>query len=213
MPKISATMRLLVALSAISLGLPLGIAYEKKPLERNPRKPVRIRRGSRLEPPPFTTQGRFAGTWHRIAPGVQQAIEIRQDEKGEWQVRLYWRSGPDFLLDTNWEPHHQLNLHGNPASIDIVIDQKRSTPDKLIGRYHLEAVGERDSKMVEDGELEIFRGLNGRQLAWNVDPLERVITVADALYPDEVEHETTTRKLWIFVKTAERLLEWDEIPW
>lgn len=213
MPKISAAMRLLVALSAVSLALPLGLAFEKKPGDRNPRKPVRIRRGSRLEPPHLTTAGRFAGTWHRIAPGERQAIQLRQNEKGEWEIRLYWRSGDDFLLDTNWEPHHPLTLRGYPASIDIVVDQEHSTPDKIVGRYHLEAAGERDSKMVEDGPFEIFRGSDGRLLTWNVDPLERVITVADALYPDEVEHEVTTRKLWIFVKTAERLLEWDDIPW
>ena len=208
----------LVALcAAFGLGSPHQmLAQESLPSDSRsgPRKPTRKQRGSRLEAPPLTADGVFSGTWRRVAAGERQAVQLRRDADGRWEVRLFWSTGSNFLLDTEWETRHEMTLQGYPSSIEIQVDPERSTDEKIVATYRRQAEGERGSKLIETGTLEIFRATRGgRLLVWQIDPLHREVSVAEPLYPDEGHHEEDTRQLWIMEKIANRLVPWDDIPW
>ncbi|MDQ7006128.1 MAG: hypothetical protein Q9Q40_02740 [Acidobacteriota bacterium] len=214
------TRRLLILatlVAALGLGMPLETPAQDVHASESrggPKKPTRKRRGARLEAPPLTAEGVFTGTWRRVAPGERQALHLRRGEDDQWELRLYWTAGSTFQLDTQWETRHEMLVQGYPSFIEIRVDPERSSDERIIASYRREAEGQRGSKLVETGTLEIFRATRGgRLLVWQIEPLHREVTVADPLYPDEARHQEDSRQIWIMEKIANRLVPWDDIPW
>ncbi len=171
--------------------------------------------GVPLQPPPETTAGSFTGTWTRVEPGQRQALQIRQAGDGRFEVRFYWWTADDFLLDTGWEVEHEYRWRGFPGTLAIRIDQERSTPDRLVGRWERRQQGADKSRLREEGPLTIYRtGDNGWKLAMVIDPLTIEASVDEPIAPYEsAGRERTTRRVWIMRRVARRLIAWDEIPW
>lgn len=164
--------------------------------------------------PPTTTEGSFQGTWYRIEPSQRQALQMRQNDAGEWELRFYWTTDLGLEIDTEWAERHEFTYEGFPGAIELEIDEERSTSDELFVRYERRQAGERDTSLVETGEVRIFRSGGGLKIVWLQDPvrLEAKIGEPIAPYEEDVVRRESTR-LWIMNRAARRLIAWDEIPW
>ncbi len=175
------------------------------------------RRGSsqRLKAPAPSSAGHFTGTWSRIAPGERHALHLRKNpQTGDWEIRLYWHTSHDFDIDTQWKAHHEFIYQGYAGVLEIKVDQKRSTDDRIVASYMRRQAGERGSELIETGEISIYRAnILGRTLVWLQEPLIQEVRVKDTLYPDEEFKRFENRRIWIFDKAAERFIAWDEIYW
>lgn len=170
---------------------------------------------TRLKAPAQVDKDRFSGTWARISIGEKQAVLIRKAGDGTtWQLRLIWKNSEGFEIDTNWDERHEYTYKGYPGIVELKIDQERSSDDRLVVNYFREQQGARKSTMTESGDLVVYRsGTRGRQLVWFQEKLVQDVAVGEALYPDEQLRRFTDRRLWLFEKSAERALQWDEIYW
>lgn len=164
--------------------------------------------------PTATSVGEFTGTWARVEPGQRHALWIRQ-QNGEWQARLYWRVAEGFSVDTEWKQRTEFDYRGFPGSIELRVDNQRSTDDRLLVAYKRTQSGEKGSLLVEQGELNLFRSsYNGRALVWQIDPLQRRLTVEQAMTPEEEDSGIVeTQQVWTFMKHSIRMLLLDELYW
>ncbi len=166
-----------------------------------------------LVPPPGS-EGEFGGTWWRREPAHDQAVWLRKGDDGRWQIRFYWKTDENFLLDTNWAEHTDFTFKGKPGVFEIAIDPKLSTDDRLVARYLRRQQGARDTQLLEEGELAIYRSAEGQNLVWLQEKLRAHVSIAEPIAPyQEDEQVTESRRLWIFQRAAKRLLALDEIPW
>ncbi|RMF70698.1 MAG: hypothetical protein D6738_15465 [Acidobacteria bacterium] len=170
---------------------------------------------SAQEPPQPTDTGTFLGTWARVEPGQRQALQVRRTDDGRWEVRLYWWTSEDFLVDTGWTGAVDYRWRGHAGRIALEVDQQASDGSRIRARWSREQDGERASHLSEQGPVEIYRaGQRGEKLAFVVDPLRLSVEVGEPIAPYELDaRERTTRRVWIMRKVSRRLIGWDEIPW
>jgi hypothetical protein len=194
---------LLVLLCCLLVLAPAALA------QKAPKK----KRIGKLEVPPATERGSFTGTWYRVQPGQRQALQVREAPGGEgYELRLYWRGGEGFEVDTGWSPRHEFVYRGFPGL--IVLEPRELGDGRFVLEWRREQEGARGSKMVETGDVEIFRVEDGRKLVWLQRPLHRKVTVAEPMAPHELKpHEEEDERIWIMRKATRRLVPWDEIPW
>ncbi len=214
LPLFAAALALLAGAEELPLAAQENEGQNKRVRAIDQRALGRLPSARRLRVPTPTERGRFVGTWSRIGPGERQAVQIRRAEDGSWELRLMWRRTDDFWLDTGWQKRKEYAYKGHDGFIEIEVDQERSNEHEIVARFRREQNGERKSVAAESGELVIHRSdTTGRTLSWHIDPMTTVVTVGEALYPDEEEKKIVDRRLWIMSKVAERMIEWDEILW
>lgn len=193
--------RHVAALVVLALGLSVGV-WAKGVVYPEPKLPQ------------VTDKDSFTGTWSRVEPGQRHALWIRK-EKGNWQVRLFWMTADGFRLDTNWDERHEFTYKGFKAFIEMKVNKKKSTDDRLHVEFFRESSGARGSLYTERGDLIIERaGFDGRTLIWKIDPLIERVRIAEALTPDEEDSgDIQSKRAWTFQKQSVRQLLWDEIYW
>lgn len=168
------------------------------------------------EVPPSTDAGTFEGTWFRVEPGQRQALQIRKSASGEgYEVRLYWWTGEDFSVDTEWRAETRYVWRAYPGLLKVEPLSAESNRDELVFLWMRDQEGTRASHLIESGTARVFRtGQDGRKLAFVIDPLIERVTVGEPIAPYEGDvRERTTKRVWIMLKVANRLVPWDEIPW
>lgn len=170
------------------------------------------RAAGRLEIPPPVGEGRFEGTWYRVEMGMKQGLALRR-VNGAWQARFFWETNENFSIDTRWESVHTFSYRGRPGTLELSYVADRSTPERLVFRYDRRQEGGKGSELHESGTLALYRAVDGRTLVWLIDPLRTVISIPDPIAPYEAAEPRDETKAWIFMKAAERELQWDEIYW
>jgi hypothetical protein len=168
----------------------------------------------RVQVPAPTADGEFDGTWWRREPAHDQAVWLRRAASGGYEIRFYWKTDENFLVDTNWAEHTDFTFKGKPGVFEIAIDPRESTDDRLVARYLRRQQGVKDTQLLEEGELVLYRSAEGRNLVWMQERLRSHVTVAEPIAPyQEDEKLTESSRMWIFQRAAKRLLALDEIPW
>lgn len=195
----------LAVLSAAAIGVPEAQAQAKD----------NIRPKAIASIPDPTTVGNFAGTWTRQEPGWQQVIQLKRDAAGTgWELTFRWQIEGGVAIDTNWQPRHEFRYEGFPGVFELTLDRARSTDDQLILNYRRDQQGAKGTRLLETGEVRLYRTGEGSHLAWVQDPLDMKITFDEPLTPDEEAGRVRQqRRVWQFAQQSSRLLEPDEIQW
>jgi hypothetical protein len=171
---------------------------------------------TRVVPPDETAAGGFEGTWYRIDPDNHQAVQFRRGPNGKgWEVRFYWQTTMDqFQIDTNWRTRTEFAFKGYPGARVLDVDQKKSTPSRILIHYHRDQDGADKSHLTEEGDVLVYRAGEGRNLVWRQEPLRTKVKISEPIAPYEEDGANTEQqRLWIFMKASRRLIPWDEIPW
>jgi hypothetical protein len=168
----------------------------------------------RNEVPAETSAGRFAGTWYRIEPGMKQVVQFRRGAGDAWEIRFIWETRDEFRIDTGWKPRLDFTFRGRAGSFELAFRSAPSSATRLVFHNRRDQEGMHGNHLVEEGDVALFRSGDGRILVWLQDPLATTIAVPDPIAPYEADGQRQEQqRLWVFMKAAHRLIEWDEIPW
>lgn len=154
--------------------------------------------------PEPTTTGDWSGSWSFDSRDFQYALFFREADGGV-EAQVYFRNKARVEgFRTDWSGAAEYKIGDRPASFRIEFDERG--PDRLTGRWFWESP-RFEGKRTEDAEFEMYRTLDGRQLAVHFTRFERT----DFL-EGRPPYSRDLPAVWVFRKVSKRVVRSEELP-